>query len=69
VQPFQMRSCMELRISTGVGSFGPLLLKKLFSSILNSLLRGSNYLDTHALGSYNRRPLSLGCPSYGVRLL
>jgi hypothetical protein len=24
------------------------------------VLRGSNYLDTHAAGSYNRRPLSPG---------
>ena len=24
------------------------------------MLRGSNYLDTRAAGSYNRRPLSLG---------
>jgi hypothetical protein len=50
---------MQMRIRVGLAIF----------IMLNSLLRSSNYLDTHALGSYNRRPLSLGRPSYGDRLL
>jgi len=33
------------------------------------LLHASIFLDTQAFGSYNRRPLSLGRPSDGARLL